>query len=339
MKNNLNDESFYTVFGWMVNKLKLTGNEVNVYAVIYGYSQNGIGEFIGSRKYIMSVSGIKSNKTIYKILKNLVDKGYILEFPRCKTNGYTNVYKAVPKEELFKRLEGCKDCKKDSPTFNSSCERRINSEEGISKNEIANDVFFTHSRRKNYTSGSVESTPSKCKNYTSGSVEITRPYNKEYIYNYKKEINIKDKIEERKKENKYIGEIKEKSSEGVLGETNYGRERYVEIMDRYGLTEKVKSVLFKFIAHCNLNGKMLTNDKLERIIIYLQGKKEDGEREKILLRAIDKGYCDVLKEESGKSKSSQGAEKSNSSAHFKNERKYTDEYFESLVTKMSDIKI
>ena len=328
MKNYLNDESFYTVFGWMINRLKLKGNEVKVYAVIYGYSQNGVGEFIGSRKYVMNASGITSNKTICKILKNLVDKGYIVEIPRCKTNGYINVYKAVPKEVLFKMLEERNGGKKEAATLNDSCD--------TSKNEIENDVFFTPSKCKNYTSDSVKSTLSKCKNYTLGSVEITPPYNKEYIYNYKKEVNIKDKLEERKKENKYIGEAKEKNSECVLGENNYGREKYVEIMDRYALSEKIKSVVFKFIAHCNLNGKMVTNDKLERIIKFLQGKKSDEEREKVLLKAIDKGYFDVLKEERIKKESQ---EEKSSVAHFNNQRTYTQEYFDSLITKISDIKI
>ena len=37
----MKDENYIVLQGWMINKLNLKGNELTVYALIYGYSQNG----------------------------------------------------------------------------------------------------------------------------------------------------------------------------------------------------------------------------------------------------------------------------------------------------------
>ena len=305
MNEILKDENYFSIHAWMVNKLNLSGNELLVYAVIYSFTENGAGEYMGTQKYLMEFTGIESNKTLYRLINKLIKKGYIVEVSHNRADGNANIYKAVAKEEVFKMLEEKED---------------KNAEGGLSK----------------LHTGSVKTTDGVRQNDRRGYVKMTDPYNNVYNNNYNKKDYKKDYKEERKKENKYIGEAKEKNSECVLGENNYGREKYVEIMDRYALSEKIKSVVFKFIAHCNLNGKMVTNDKLERIIKFLQGKKSDEEREKVLLKAIDKGYFDVLKEERIKKESQ---EEKSSVAHFNNQRTYTQEYFDSLITKISDIKI
>ena len=44
--------NFMVVFGWMITDLDLKGNELLVYSVIYGFSQDGAGEFSGSIEYL-----------------------------------------------------------------------------------------------------------------------------------------------------------------------------------------------------------------------------------------------------------------------------------------------
>ena len=69
--------------------------------------------------------------------------------------------------------------------------------------------------------------------------------------------------------------------------------KYEEVMTDFGVSDILKPVLFEFIKHCQLNGRKLTNDKLESVIIELD--KQDTEAEKITLvnNAINGGYFDI----------------------------------------------
>jgi uncharacterized protein YsxB (DUF464 family) len=71
--------------GWMVNELKLKSNELIIYAVIHGFSQDGNSEFSGSLDYICSAISC-SKTTGISVLKSLVEKGLVLksEFGRYK---------------------------------------------------------------------------------------------------------------------------------------------------------------------------------------------------------------------------------------------------------------
>lgn len=70
------DENFLTIQGWMFNKLGLSGNEVIVYAIIYGFTQNGEDWFEGSLKYICESIGA-SKSTVLRILRTLESRGVI----------------------------------------------------------------------------------------------------------------------------------------------------------------------------------------------------------------------------------------------------------------------
>lgn len=74
----INNENFITIQGFMVNELELKGNELIIYAIIYGFSQDGENRFTGSLNYL--ASWCKSTKQgVIKNLKSLIDKGYIVK--------------------------------------------------------------------------------------------------------------------------------------------------------------------------------------------------------------------------------------------------------------------
>ena len=74
---------------WMVSELELKGNELIVYAIIYGFSQDGESRFTGSLQYLADwVGGTKQG--VQKNLKSLVEKGYI-----NKEDSYINGMKLV----------------------------------------------------------------------------------------------------------------------------------------------------------------------------------------------------------------------------------------------------
>ena len=75
MKDDMN-KKFVTIQGWMVNDLKLKGNELMIYAIIYGFCQEENQVFYGSLNYI--ANWISSSKqTVIKCLKSLTDKNLI----------------------------------------------------------------------------------------------------------------------------------------------------------------------------------------------------------------------------------------------------------------------
>lgn len=69
----------------MVNILHLRGNELIIYALIYGFSQNTDSSFQGSLTYIQDRTGL-SRPTVVDILKKLIDKKLIVKDELFRNN-------------------------------------------------------------------------------------------------------------------------------------------------------------------------------------------------------------------------------------------------------------
>lgn len=74
----MKSSSFYVIQGWMINELQLKGNELLVFAIIYGFSKDNQGKFDGSLKYLSDATG-SSRSTIIKTLNSLLEKEFILK--------------------------------------------------------------------------------------------------------------------------------------------------------------------------------------------------------------------------------------------------------------------
>lgn len=73
----INNDNYIVIQGFMVNDLKLKGNELLIYAVIYGFSQIKGQRFTGSLKYLMDWINTKSKQTVLNCLNSLLEKGFI----------------------------------------------------------------------------------------------------------------------------------------------------------------------------------------------------------------------------------------------------------------------
>lgn len=71
-----NDKNYFVVQGWMVSELKLTGTDLLVYALIYGFSQDGRNSFYGSTQYIADTIGV-SKRTVITTLQRLTENGIL----------------------------------------------------------------------------------------------------------------------------------------------------------------------------------------------------------------------------------------------------------------------
>ncbi len=107
-------ESFFTVQAFMVNELKLKGNELLIYAIIFGFSQAENQFFTGSLNYLASWCGISSKTTVKTILNNLIDKGLLEKeniykngVKYCKYRALTEIKSvSIPADEDVKNCKG-----------------------------------------------------------------------------------------------------------------------------------------------------------------------------------------------------------------------------------------
>jgi DNA-binding MarR family transcriptional regulator len=76
-------ENYITIQGWMISELELKGNELLVYAIIYGFSQNGESEFTGGMQYLADWT-CSTKQGIQKNLKSLLEKNLITQRENLK---------------------------------------------------------------------------------------------------------------------------------------------------------------------------------------------------------------------------------------------------------------
>lgn len=92
MTGKIKNENYIQISGWMVQGLGLKGNELLVYALIYGFSQDGMSEFTGSIAYICEWLSC-SRPTASKALTELEKKGFIIKRTETKNGVIFNAYK------------------------------------------------------------------------------------------------------------------------------------------------------------------------------------------------------------------------------------------------------
>ena len=92
-ESKVKDDNFFLVSGWMLNRLNLKGVSLQVFSIIYGFSQDGESSFTGSLQYLSDFTNA-SKPTIIKALKELVDKGYITKDETAMNGVKFNKYKA-----------------------------------------------------------------------------------------------------------------------------------------------------------------------------------------------------------------------------------------------------
>lgn len=135
----INPENFYTVQGWMLSELGLKGNALAAYAIIYGFSQDGVSEYAGSSKYLSEWLNC-SKKTALTTLANLTEQGLLVKKTLNKNGVIFNNYVAVrPAQKPLQ--EGGEEITPPE------------------KNLHRGGEDFTPGRSKNYTGGGEDFTP------------------------------------------------------------------------------------------------------------------------------------------------------------------------------------
>lgn len=84
----INSNNYYTVQAFMRTELDLKGLELQVYAIIYGFSQTKGTYFTGSTAYLEKWTGC-TRRGIFKVLKSLEEKNLIRRYE--KIQGVNNI--------------------------------------------------------------------------------------------------------------------------------------------------------------------------------------------------------------------------------------------------------
>ena len=92
-ESKIKDDNFFLTAGWMLNRLNLKGVPLQVFSIIYGFSQDGETYFTGSLQYLCDFTNA-SRPTVIKALKELVDRGYVLKYENEMNGVKFNKYKA-----------------------------------------------------------------------------------------------------------------------------------------------------------------------------------------------------------------------------------------------------
>ena len=152
----IKNENYVNIQGWMINQLNLSGNDLIVYAVIYGMSQDGESEFNGSLQYLADWCNC-TKRGIQKNLNNLIEKGYITKFETYKNNQKFCSYRTVEQSSIV--------WNKVLPPMEQSStnNKEDNKEKDISK-DISTTTNFFGSAKKQSTVKTKMSLYDKCSN-------------------------------------------------------------------------------------------------------------------------------------------------------------------------------
>ena len=170
-----------------------------------------------------------------------------------------------------------KDLDINADKYESICERnRTNGAKGGRPRNPKNPVGFSKTK-KNPKNPDEPKKPDNVNEYDNDN---------EYDYN----IDY-DNIEESKKESK------EKENNNLVSHARtHERMSYDDIFRDFGVEPILKDVLIEFIRHCQMNKKMVTNDKLQRIIVNLDMNHPNDVYGKVqsVQNAISGGYFDII---------------------------------------------
>ena len=270
-------EYYIHIQWWMAQRLKLSGNELLTYAIVYGFSQDGESAFLGSSKYVSYALRV-SRPTAIKALDSLTSKGLIIKTQEKINDVVFNRYKA--------NLQVINDF--DRPYKESL--------QGGSKESLQGGYKETlHSNK--YKELNNKELNKESKKEESNNTKNQQVENEELNH-------LKKEIEQLKAENEKLKTKKEKSKKQTKS--------YDEQIAEYTGNEELQEALKAFIQMRSFIKKPLTEYGLKLLLNKLSKiGKTDAERIAIVNRSVEHNWQGFfgIKEESSYQKSVQPEKK------------------------------
>ena len=160
---SLNDK-YISIQGWMVEELKLKGNDLLVYAIIYGFSQDNESEFTGSLSYLARWCNSTKNG-IQKNLKKLIDAKLISKKSTIKNGVKYCSYSCTPYNRVVQGVQ--QSCTGRTTELHGGIQQSCNN--NIDKNNrnktIEDNIDKKNSKKKSKIDIKIESIEKKCLEY------------------------------------------------------------------------------------------------------------------------------------------------------------------------------
>ena len=270
-------EYYIHIQWWMAQRLKLSGNELLTYAIVYGFSQDGESAFLGSSKYVSYALRV-SRPTAIKALDSLTSKGLIIKTQEKINDVVFNRYKA--------NLQVIKDF--DRP-YKESLQGGSNESLQGGYKETLHSNKYKELNNKELNKESKKEESNNTKNQQVENEELNH---------------LKKKIEQLKAENEKLKTKKEKSKKQTKS--------YDEQIAEYTGNEELQEALKAFIQMRSFIKKPLTEYGLKLLLNKLSKiGKTDAERIAIVNRSVEHNWQGFfgIKEESSYQKSVQPEKK------------------------------
>lgn len=132
--------TYIVIQSFMVNDLRLKGNELLIYAIIYGFSQDGSSEFSGSLQYLADWTN-SSKQCVIDTLKKLLEKKLIMKNVINVNNVRLCTYKTSEQnfDGYSKKLNGVvKNFEWGSQKSLTGYSKNLN---GGSQNSLPNNIY------------------------------------------------------------------------------------------------------------------------------------------------------------------------------------------------------
>jgi len=140
--NKVKDGNFYVVQSWMVKDLHLKGNDKDIYAIIFGFSQDGESAFTGSLQYLADWTN-STKQGVMKSLKNLLEKKLIFKKETYKNNiKFVEYYATKFNGSMQQSLINNKDDNINNNIEDNIENKNIKKETIFSEKEILFEEFY-----------------------------------------------------------------------------------------------------------------------------------------------------------------------------------------------------
>lgn len=158
-KSKVKDGKYIVIASFMLTELELKGNELLVYAIIYGFSQtDGMKGFSGSLQYLADWTN-STKQGVIKNLKSLIDKGYITK-EETSINGIKYcTYQTVELEEIESIKQSLTPCNSVEQGIKQSLTGYSTEFNGGIKQSLPNNIDIYTSKKLEDNIAPVEATP------------------------------------------------------------------------------------------------------------------------------------------------------------------------------------
>jgi len=178
MSSSIKDGSYINIQSFMVTELELKGNELLVYAIIYGFSQTNGTYFSGSTQYLADWTN-STRQGIMKNLKSLIDKGLIEKVGENQQVNYYKALRPVNKVNQSTELTRKQSLQEEVTEFTGTCKQSLHNN---IDNILDNNINKTTTKLDNLNKIDQESKDSST---SSSLVENSYSKEKDTIYQIK----------------------------------------------------------------------------------------------------------------------------------------------------------